>query len=314
MLQNTKKRASRRAWPIHGYVGANGGGKSAAMVWDTLPSLLAGRCVLSTVRLLDWENPRECDGNCDDPSHEQPIYAPVEADWLVPESEREVVGHRVHMQAHPGWIKFREWPQILEARGVDVLLDEVTGVASSRESAKMPAPVANALVQLRRSDVVVRWSTPAWTRADIIIRECSQAVTYCRGFMPTLVQDHGADRAWRTRRLFKWKTYDAADFEDFTAGKREQLAPLTVDWHYGPKSPVFSAYDTFDAVASIGSVTETGRCYRCDGTRKAHECVCTDYLEHVAEVKEVRANGGITAATATSPGKRKLLALAAGHE
>jgi hypothetical protein len=49
MFRNAGKRARRRVMPIHGYVGSNGGGKSAAMVWDTLPSLLAGRRVLSGV-------------------------------------------------------------------------------------------------------------------------------------------------------------------------------------------------------------------------------------------------------------------------
>src|SRR5438105_3161500 len=62
MLHNSKKRARRRAYPIHAYVGANGGGKSAGMVWDTLPSLDAGRSVLSTVGLLDYANPRPCEG------------------------------------------------------------------------------------------------------------------------------------------------------------------------------------------------------------------------------------------------------------
>ena len=43
----------RRGFPIMAYVGPNGGGKSLAMVKDTVPSLRAGRRVLSTVRLLD---------------------------------------------------------------------------------------------------------------------------------------------------------------------------------------------------------------------------------------------------------------------
>lgn len=57
-------------------------------------------------------------------------------------------------------------------------------------------------------------------------------------------------------------------------GKREQLRPMTVDWHWGPGSPVFSAYDTFDAVLSIGTVTDSGRCYRCGGRRSVPACKC----------------------------------------
>lgn len=258
-FQNVAKRSRRRAYPIHGYVGPNGSGKSAGMVWDTIPSLLAGRPVLSTVRLLDFENPRRCEG-CD-----------VCADGTVE-----------HQAAHPCWIPFTDWQQLLDAEHCDVLMDEVTGVASSRESHAMPAPVANTLVQMRRADVVVRWSAPNWSRADKIIRECSQAVTYAVGYLPVQVED-GSDRLWRNRRLFKWRTYDASEFEDFTVGKREQLRPFVVDWHWGPSSPVFGAYDTFDSVLSIGTVTDSGRCYRCGGRRRVPSCTCADHGTSGAE-------------------------------
>ena len=231
-----------------GYVGPNGGGKSAAMVWDTLPSLDEGRLVLSTVRLLDWRNPRECDGVHwravklgNDPATGEPLFAD-EFEPVACAHPGHVSGGRPHMAAHPFYVPFEDWQQLFEHDHADVLMDEVTGVASSRESMGMPAAVANTLVQLRRADLVVRWSAPSWARADKIIRECSQAVTFCRGFLPVSSGDES--RSWRQRRLFKWKTYDAADFEDFTVGKREQMDALQADWHYGPRSPVFSAYDT----------------------------------------------------------------------
>lgn len=254
-FQSPRARAIRRGYPIHAYVGSNGGGKSAAMVWDTLPTLAAGRPVLSTVRLLDYENPRPCDDeDCTSRDHGQ------------------------HLAAHPLWVPLTSWDQVLQAEFCDVLMDEVTGVASSRESTGMPAAVANLLVQLRRRDVVLRWSSPAWARADKIIRETSQAVTYCTGYFPVdEVDDGDADRQWRRRRMFKWSTYDAADFEDFTAGKRETLKPWTSQWFWGPTSPVFSAYDTMDAVLTIGTVLDTGRCATCGGTRRAPACSCDDY-------------------------------------
>lgn len=183
-----------------------------------------------------------------------------------------------HFRTDPLWIPFNSWQQLLEAERCDVLMDEVTGVASSRESMSMPAAVANTLVQLRRRDVAVRWSAPSWARADKIIRECSQAVTYARGYMPVSVADEDGSRQWRNRRLFKWSTYDAADFEEFTVGKRETMHPRTVDWHWGPKSPAFAAYDTFDSVLSIGTVSDSGRCYTCGGARRAHDCFCPDYV------------------------------------
>lgn len=255
-LRNPTKRRMRRAFPIHAYVGANGGGKSCAMVWDTLPSLESGRPVLSTVRLLDYLDPRPCD------------------DPACTHLEHEMGVEVTHRAAHPMYVPLTEWSQLMEAEKCDILLDEVTGVASSRESAGLPAAVANKLVQLRRADVVVRWSAPAWARADKIIRECSQSATYCVGHMPVVSGD--GERQWRNRRLFSWKTFDAAAFEDFTAGKREQLRAEVHDWHWGPGSPAFAAYDTLDAVSVVGTVTETGRCYQCGGRRSVPSCRCED--------------------------------------
>ncbi|HWH26006.1 MAG TPA: hypothetical protein VNT53_05110 [Pseudolysinimonas sp.] len=138
-------RTSRRKTSIHAYVGANGGGKSFAMVHDTLPSLDAGRTVLSTVRLLD-----------------------------------SATG-----EPHPSYVRLTEWTQLLEAEHCDVLFDEVVGIAGARESGGMPVQVANLLVQLRRRDICLRWTAPNWARADKIIREVTQAVTLCKGGFST---------------------------------------------------------------------------------------------------------------------------------
>lgn len=255
-LRREGKRARRRAFPIHAYCGPNGGGKSAAMMWDTIPSLSAGRRVLSTVRVLDFANPRLCD----DP-------ACTSAD------------HATHLAAHPRYESLTDWKQLLDAEHCDVLMDEVTGVASSRESASMPPQVANFLVQLRRRDVVLRWTAPNWARADVVIRECSQAVTHCRGFLPKTVDVGPAEeeRLWRHRRLFLWRTFDAALFDDFTTSKSEALKPWVVDWHWGPGSPAFASYDTFDSVAAIGTVSDAGRCMTCHGRRQPAPCTCPDY-------------------------------------
>lgn len=297
MLHNTDKRRARRAWPIHAYVGANGAGKSAAMVWDSLPSLDLGRPVLSTVRLLDWRNPRPCsDSSCPHPEHQAVVlHGPRRQGEPWPPAI-------THMAAHPLWVPFTDWQQLLDAEHCDVLMDEVTGVASSRESHAMPAPVANKLVQLRRADVVVRWSAPSWARADKIIRETSQAVTYAKGYMAKV--DRSGDRLWRNRRLFKWTTYDAGDFEEFTVGKREQLKPMVRDFHWGPSSPAFKAYDTFDAVATIGTVTDTGRCYRCGGRRSIPKCSCGDVHDEVSGGSAWGpAEGGVTPGTRSASGR-----------
>lgn len=233
-----RQRARRRAFGIAAYIGANGGGKSLAAVYDTLPTLAAGRPVVSTVRILD-------------PSTLEP---------------------------HPLWVPLSDYRTLLDVERADVILDEVTGVASSRESAGMPAAIANHLVQLRRRDVVLRWTAPSWKRADVIIRECSQSVTLCRGFMPETVADEEGTRQWSSRRLFYWRTYDAAAFDEWTTHKKDRARPVARQWHWRPGGIAERAYDTFDAVLSLGAVTESGACIDCGGKRTHPACSCHEYV------------------------------------
>lgn len=289
-----------RGWPILGFVGPNGGGKSAAMVWTSIPSLAAGRRVLSTVRLLDFEDPRPCEG--------WEMLDGVRVDCAVC-STAEGAEYE-HRQAHPLYERLHEWGQMIEAKSCDVLLDEVTGVASSRDTASMPSPVANKLVQLRRADVTLRWSAPAWARSDKIIRETSQAVVYCTGYLSKSAP--GGDRMWSQRRLFKWRVFDAMAFEDFTAGKREALGPELVDWHWGPGSPAFDAYDTYDSVSVVGTVTDSGRCYQCGGSRPVPKCSCVRPTHSTAgstraATAEREAEPEPTAGALVEPGRRRRL-------
>lgn len=251
MLQNGKQRDRRRGWGIMAYVGPNGSGKSLAAVWDTLPSLDAGRKVLSTVRLLDWRNPRLCDDErC--------------TDWR----------HPLHQAAHPCWVPFTSWDQLVDARRCDILMDEVTGIASSRSSLALPGIVEVQLQQLRHRDVSLRWTAPAWARAELIVRENTIAVTQCTGYLPVTAST--ADRMWRPRRLFRWRTFDRADFTDFLDGTRQALRPLVKQWFWGPDSSAFGAYDSLDDVLMVGTVTESGRCAVCGGQRSVPRCHCED--------------------------------------
>lgn len=255
-MTDQRGRRMRRGYPILGYIGPNGSGKTLAMIHDTIPSLRAGRPVLSTVRLLDFDDPRPCD----DPLCETPDHA-----W--------------HLAAHPLYTRFTNWRQLMDWRGGDVLMDEVAGIASARASASMPQAVETHLQQLRRHDVFLRWSAPAWGRADVIIRECSQAVCVARGFLPVAAVDaEGVERIWRHKRAFKWVLFDRAEFDDWSNAKREKLRPLARSWFWGPGSEAFRSYDTFDAVSMIDGVSDAGRCLNCGGRRTAPSCSCADYV------------------------------------
>lgn len=227
-------RSFRRQAPIHAYVGANGGGKSLAMVHDTLPSLHSGRRVLSTVELLD---------------------ASTGEPW-------------------PNYERLTEWSQLLEARDCDVLFDEVVGIASARESQGMPVQVANFLVQLRRRDVVLRWTAPAWSRADKIIRECSQAVTVCSGHLS--VAADGEVRLWRERRLFRLRTYSTAEFDEWSTSKESRLRAERKAWLWRPGSEAMRSYRTLGDVSRVGEVLDSGRCAHCGGRKAVPRCTCGD--------------------------------------
>lgn len=225
-------RNRRRGASIHAYVGANGSGKSLAMVHDTLPSLEAGRTVLSTVRLLDAETGLE----------------------------------------HPSYVRLTDWSQLLEAEHADVLFDEVVGIANSRDGMGMPVQIANLLVQLRRRDLVLRWTAPAWARADRIIRECTQAVTVCHGYMSK--REKNAERLWAPKRLFKWSTFSAIDFDDADTSSLQRKPKSNTAWFRGPGSLAFASYDTLDQVERVGEVLDSGRCVHCGGRRQIPRCSC----------------------------------------
>ena len=334
-LRNDVKRARRRSYGITAYTGANGGGKTAAMVWDALPSLEAGRPILSTVRILDYENPRECDdpecaANPDRLGHimrvptEEGRKAEVRNQRALffhgPYARLEPVEMRdvgVHQAAHPLWIPWTNWQQLLDFNFGEVLADEMTGIAESRQAASLPTMVLNHLQQLRRADIPFRYTCPAWERADLSLRQPTQSVTVCRGFLKREAPMHGDQaRLWRAARLFKWRTYDAQGLTELTEGKRGELTPEVSDWHWGPGSPAWSAYDTFAPVLQVGTVSESGRCHRCGGTRKAPVCSCEPSHGHLgsrpAPVPASDAKRGTGPGMVSPGGGRRVLTLADG--
>lgn len=181
------------------------------------------------------------------------------------------------MAAHPGYVPLTDFRQLVDAEHCDVLLDEVTGVADARESGGMPVQVRNLLVQLRRRGVVLRWTSPSFTFADVTIRRVTQAVTFSRGMMP--VEREGS--MWRDRRLFLWRTFDARDIPldemrvDASVRLREDgVRPLVRQWFWRPGSVVEQAYQTMDAVSTLGAVNLAGLCMACGGKRTHPRCSC----------------------------------------
>lgn len=285
-------RARRRAATIHAYVGGNGGGKSLALVHDTIPSLsMTWRCD------VDWHR------------HTQ---AGITSGLRRVLSTVRIVDP-VTGEDHRSYTKLNRWAQLLEAEHCDVLLDEVQGVVNSRAHASLPPAVLNLLLQQRRLDNVIRWSTPDYARADVVLRQVSQAVTYCRGYLPEPVKpcpdgcevehSHQAATLWGANRLFLWRTYDAFAFDEFTTSKREDLPRAVRQVFWRPRHDTHRRYDTYDQVSSIEDVNEAGTCLTCGGHRRRPACSC-EPADGARTARKREARGRTAAPAASLPAQR----------
>lgn len=230
-------RRTRRGYAIHAYVGKNGAGKTQWLVHDTLPDLDAGVPVLAAIGLWDARGDE--------------------------------------LRRYPNAQLATSYEQLLEFRDGVILLDEIVGFAGARESQSMPVQVQNWLVQLRRQNVVLRWSAPGWLRADKIIRETTTAVTVCTASLPVRAFDeHGRELSWAQNRFFTARTYDAAEFEEWSAAKREKIKPEATGRMWGPTARARYSYDTYAPVSRIALEIDGGRCASCGGYRARKKCTC----------------------------------------
>lgn len=271
-------RKLRRDAAVHSYIAVNGMGKSWAMVYDTLPSLAEGRPVFGTVTIVD-----------DDGS------------------------------PHPLWYPLTDAMQLLDTPdGCDILLDEVSGSVDSRASMSLPAPLRKWLQELRRRDQVLRWTGLRWGAADTILRGATQAVTRCRAYLPTPMYDErGQRRLWPSRRLLRFMTYDARDFEDSEAAratKLQKLRPLAREWVWRPGHEVDRRYQTLAPVLTFAHIAEGGSCGVCGGARPRPKCKCDDGEERVRQMRRRKAAIVMEPANGVELDERTALELAAGVE
>ncbi|MGW9292335.1 hypothetical protein ACWGRN_29915 [Streptomyces albidoflavus] len=310
--QADKARRVRRGFPIHCYVGKNGSGKTLHAVYDTLPTLEEGRVVLSTVRLLDYTDPRPCDGwetgweALGLPAQRCPIVDHISGDHL----------DDGHGQAHPLYIRFTNWRQFLEFERGDVLMDEITGVADSQDHHGLPPEIRNKFPQLRRADVAVRITGLAWSRLNKRLRESCQAVTRCKGWMPVpRSSEFAADRIFRPKRLSMSATYDCLELpvDDISEHAFKEAEVIKRGRLWIPGSTASQAYATFDSVDVVGYVDLSGTCGYCGGSRTRPKCQCADYVAEIESRKSGPAGGGSEAPPPAGHGPGDLIPVTALH-
>jgi hypothetical protein len=269
------------------FVGPNGSGKSLAAVHGEL-STLAGRrweCAQlahhhNAAARRHWSSCDRCERH------------PQGRVGLCPEAlvlvDRYGVGDRLvystvplldgDAHPHPRYRPLVDYRQLVGVEHADVLFDEVAGVSDAADSASMPVQVTNWLHQLRKRDVRLRVTTPAYSRCSKPIRQVAQVIVDARSFCTEPAQ---AGRLWRSRRAMLFSAYDAFEFEDYTSstGKRVKARAAAAFWR--PGSLAERSYDTLGAVLALGHVTDGGMCAVCGGSRSRPRCACDHSVDDI---------------------------------
>lgn len=154
--------------------------------------------------------------------------------------------------------------QLLELRDCTVFLDEVAVIFSSRDSMLVPREFDVFLQTLRHKGVTLRWTAPAWARADVRVREVTQVVVSCQGLGKVKV----AGSFWRRPMLTLCGALDtisvAVDAAPEKVLKRRLFIPQAlVGW---------GGYDTHADTPRIGHTATGGACVDCGGQTKRESC------------------------------------------
>jgi hypothetical protein len=290
-------RRSDRLWSLveHSgiviFVGPNGSGKSLAAVHSALRTL---RGVGWTCDVLAHHHARplaehidacsECDRDTQRPVHLCPAGVDL---WNTPGM---VCGERLVYstvpllddagEPHDLYRPLVDFRQLVTVEHSDVLFDEVAGVSDAADSSSIPVQVTNWLHQLRKRDVRLRVTTPAYGRCSKPIRQVAQVVVDARSFFP---EASATGRLWRPRKGMLFRAFDAFAFDDFSAGvsKGDRIKPLAGAAFWRPGSEASRRYDTLSSASALGHVTEGGMCAVCGGSRSRPKCACGHDVDDV---------------------------------
>jgi hypothetical protein len=276
------------------FVGPNGSGKSLAAVASRLPVLRGQTWECFNATHSHHEPYRRHLLTCDacpaagvvqremtkaekDPVKTGAVFC-VEGLWLLDDcghGERLVYSTVVILgddgEDHERYRPLVDYRQLVTIEHADVLFDEVAGVSDAGDSGSIPVQVVQWLHTLRKADVRLVVTTPAYARCSKPIRQVAQVVVDCRSYVS---EPATAGRLWRSRMGFIMRAYDAFEFEDYTAGTKERVKALTTAALWRPGHEAERRYDTLAQVTMLGHVTEAGMCSTCGGQRSKPRCAC----------------------------------------
>lgn len=215
---------------------------------------------------------------CDDPS-----YGVVQAEGDQPASSTTKREHDLERDELGQCAKAAG--SITGNRPCMLLLDEITSVLPSRDFANVPPQLQRMTQQLRKPQVSpVVWTAPSYARADKLLREVCTHIVEASVIMPRLTSKRASAFAWPQHRFFRYRIYDAADYEA-AFGDAPDLAALLDPEPPRPQSRryllgararanAFAAYDTREGVALLDHI----ECSTCGGKFARKSCKCgTDH-------------------------------------
>lgn len=178
--------------------------------------------------------------------------------------------------------------QLLELRDCTVLIDEIAAIFSSRDSLQVPKEFDVFLQTLRHRGVTLRWTAPAWARADVRVREITQVAVS----ISILGKRLGRGEFWPTPLSIFVGALDATGVAVDTApekvSKRRVLIPQALQG--------WGAYDTLADTPRLGAAPHSGSCVDCGGSVPRPACSADRHQELGLEID--------TAAPARRPASR----------
>jgi hypothetical protein len=301
------------------YVGPNGSGKSLAAVASTLTALggvdwtcdqLAHHHCDELARHID-----ECAAGCDRGPATYVDLCELGRDLAAERCQgTRLVYSTVPLlddqgEPHDLYRPLVDFRQLVTIEHADVLFDEVAGISDASDSAAIPVQVTNWLHQLRKRDVRLRVTTPAYSRCSKPIRQVAQVVVDARSFF---AEPSETGRLWRPRRAMLFRAFDAFEFADYTAATGDRIKPLAAAAFWRPGSEASRRYDTLSAVGTLSHVTDGGMCAVCGGSRSRPKCACDHSVDEVP-MDRLQVEETVTASGARTRRALVLDVVPAGH-